>query len=80
MELRPFRSIRYSRATITERGLASLIAPPPDRDAAATAPPPPGNIRRLTAAGDPAAAATTLKNWLNGGILEKERRPGLHSS
>ena len=69
MELRPFRSIRYSRATIAERGLASLIAPPHDRDAAATAPPPPGNIRRLTAAGDPQAAATTLKNWLNGGIL-----------
>jgi uncharacterized protein (DUF1015 family) len=77
VELRPFRSIRYSRATIAERGLASLIAPPPDRDSAATAPPPPGNIRRLTAAEDPTAAATTLKNWLNGGILEKERRPGL---
>src|SRR6266705_125005 len=80
VELRPFRSIRYSRATIAERGLASLIAPPPDRDAAATgALPAPGNIARLTSAEDPDAAAATLKNWLAGGILDKERRPGLWS-
>ncbi len=80
MELRPFRSIRYSRATIAERGLASLIAPPQDTDAAAAAPPPaPGNIARLTSAEDPEVAATTLKNWLAGGILDKERRPGLWS-
>jgi uncharacterized protein (DUF1015 family) len=82
VELRPFRSIRYSRATIAERGLASLIAPSPDTDAAATkaaAPPAPGNIARLTTAEDPEAAAATLKNWLAGGILDKERRPGLWS-
>ena len=78
VELRPFRSIRYSRATIAERGLASLIAPPPDRDAAASgAPPAPGNIARLTSAEDPEAAVANLKNWLAGGILDKERRPGL---
>jgi uncharacterized protein (DUF1015 family) len=73
VELRPFRSIRYSRATIAERGLASLIAPP-DADSGSAAP---GNIARLTSAEDPVAAAATLKNWIAGGILEKERRPGL---
>lgn len=73
MELRPFRSIRYSRATIAERGLPSLIAPP-DADPGSAAP---GNIARLTSGEDPAAAAATLKNWIAGGILEKERRPGL---
>ncbi len=80
MELRPFRSIRYSRATIAERGLSALIAPPPDEDlgtAAALAGPAPGNIARLTSPASPEAAATTLKNWRAGGILEKERRPGL---
>ncbi|HEY3171914.1 MAG TPA: DUF1015 family protein [Thermoanaerobaculia bacterium] len=82
VELRPFRSIRYSRATIAERGLASLIAPPSDADAAAAiaaAPPAPGNIARLLSAEDPEAAAATLKNWLAGGILDRERRPGLWS-
>ena len=72
MELRPFRSVRYSRATIAEQGLASLIAPP-DADADSAAP---GNIVRVTA-GDPGAAAANLQNWLAGGILDKERRPGL---
>lgn len=56
-----------------ERGLSSLIAPP-DANAGSAAP---GNIARLMSADDPDAAATTLKNWLAGGILEKERRPGL---
>jgi uncharacterized protein (DUF1015 family) len=72
VELRPFRSIRYSRATIAERGLSALIAPADGAGPAA-----PGNIARLTSSDDPEAAAATLKNWLAGGILEKERRPGL---
>lgn len=72
MELRPFRSIRYSRATIAERGLAALIAPP--RGTPSTAP---GNVARLTSVTDPEGAAKTYKNWLAGGILEKERRPSL---
>ena len=72
MELRPFRSIRYSRATIAERGLPGLIAPPGRVES-----PAPGNIARLTSADDPEAAAKTLRNWISGGILEKERRPGL---
>lgn len=73
MELRPFRSIRYSRATIAQRGLPSLIAPPDARpESAATE-----NIARLTSADDPEAAAATLTEWIAGGILEKERRPGL---
>jgi uncharacterized protein (DUF1015 family) len=75
VELRPFRSLRYSRATIRERDLSSLIAPPdaaePGPDAA------PENVARLTSAADPAAAAATLKEWVAAGILEKERRPGL---
>ncbi|MEP6471885.1 MAG: DUF1015 family protein, partial [Acidobacteriota bacterium] len=73
MELRPFRSIRYSRAAIEERGLASLIAPPGADPASVT----PENIARLTSAGDPDAAAATLADWIARGILEKERRPGL---
>lgn len=72
MELRPFRSIRYSRATIAERGLAALMASPDE-----TAPAPPGNIGRVTSAADPETAAKTYRNWHSGGILEKERRPGL---
>ena len=72
MELRPFRSIRYSRATIEERGLSALIAPPRRVESAA-----PGNIARLAFADDPDAAAKTYQNWLAGGILEKERRPAL---
>jgi uncharacterized protein (DUF1015 family) len=73
VELRPFRSIRYSRAAIAEQGLPSLIAPPDaDPDSAASE-----NIARLTAAADPEAAAATLADWIARGILEKERRPGL---
>jgi uncharacterized protein (DUF1015 family) len=72
VELRPFRSIRYSRATIAERGLSALIAPPGRVDS-----PAPGNVGRLTSPVDPESAAKTLGNWLAGGILEKERRPML---
>jgi uncharacterized protein (DUF1015 family) len=72
VELRPFRSIRYSAATIAERGLSELIAAPGRIDS-----PAPGNIGRLTSPPDADAAAKTLGNWLSGGILDKERRPGL---
>lgn len=72
MELRPFRSIRYSRATIAQRGLAQLIAAPGRSDSAA-----PENVAGLLSSADPAAAAKTYQDWLAGGILEKERRPGL---
>jgi len=72
VELRPFRSIRYSAATIAERGLSELIAAPGRIDS-----PAPGNIARLTSPTDADAAAKTLGNWLSGGILDKERRPGL---
>lgn len=72
MELRPFRSIRYSTDTIAERGLSELIAAPGRIDS-----PGPGNIGRLTSPADSDAAAKTLGNWLSGGIFDKERRPGL---
>jgi uncharacterized protein (DUF1015 family) len=72
VELRPFRSIRYSTATIAERGLSELITAPGRVES-----PAPGNIGRLTSPTDAEAAAKTLGNWLSGGILEKERRPGL---
>jgi len=75
VELRPFRSIRYSRATIAARGLDALIAPPgAPADSA-----PAENVAVLTSSSDPEAAAATLKAWLASGILEKERRPGLWS-
>ena len=73
MELRPFRSIRYSRAAIAEHGLPSLIAPP-DADPGSAAP---ENIARLASAGDAEAAAANFADWTARGILEKERRPGL---
>lgn len=75
MELRPFRSLRYSRATIGERGLSTLIAPPDAADVGSGAAA--ENVARLTSPADPAAAAATLKDWIAGGILDKERRPGL---
>lgn len=74
MELRPFRSLRYSRAAIASRGLDALIAPP----GALADPATPENVSRLTES-EPDAAAATLKEWLGAGILEKERRPGLWS-
>lgn len=86
MELRPFRSIRFSPETIRERGLPSLIAPPSSGlteearqrlEAAA-----PENIIRITSPAQPPGdsgkhAAETLKLWLAEGVLLKERRPGL---
>src|SRR6185503_17286323 len=73
MELRPFRSLRYSRAAIAARGLDALIAPlgaPADSAA-------PDNVAGLASADDPEAAAAALKEWLASVTLEKERRPGL---
>jgi hypothetical protein len=75
MELRPFRSIRYSRAAMAARGLDALIAPP----GASVDSAPAENVALLTSAADPEAAAVMLKEWLASGILEKERRPGLWS-
>jgi len=72
MELRPFRSLRFSPAVIFERGLDALIAPP-RREAPGGAA---ENIRRITAASG-AVALETLGLWLSQGILLKERRPGL---
>ncbi|MEO8347997.1 MAG: DUF1015 family protein, partial [Acidobacteriota bacterium] len=75
MELRPFRSIRYSRAAIAAQGLDTLVAPP----AASVDSVPAENVALLASAVDPEAAAATMKEWLASGILEKERRPGLWS-
>lgn len=86
MELRPFRSLRFSPSVITRRGLAALIAPPASRvrldllgrlRAAA-----PENLVQIISpsseSGDPGtAAAQTLGLWLSEGILLKERGPGL---
>jgi len=86
MELRPFRSIRFSPRVIRERGLSAVFAPPYDQISAelqeklyARAP---ENIVRITHpkkdGDDPyAAAAKTQVDWLASGILEKERRPAL---
>src|SRR4030095_3012990 len=72
VELRPFRSIRYSRATIAQRGLAALIGWP-DRIGC----PAPESVGHLVASDDPDAAGKTYQDWLAAGILETERRPGL---
>ncbi len=86
MELRPFRSIRFSPRVIGERGLSNVFAPPYDQISPerldqlyARAP---ENIVRVTypkkEGEDPyAGAAKTLADWLAAGILEKERRPAL---
>jgi uncharacterized protein (DUF1015 family) len=86
MELRPFRSIRFSPRVIRQRGLSAVFAPPYDQisserrarfyDQA------PENIVRITYpkpdSPDPyAGAAKTLADWLADGTLERERRPAL---
>jgi uncharacterized protein (DUF1015 family) len=86
MELRPFRSIRFSPRVIRERGLSAVFAPPYDQispelqDRLYSRAP--ENIVRVThpkrGGEDPyAEAAKTLSDWLAGGTLEKERRPAL---
>ncbi len=85
VELRPFRSLRFSPRVIGERGLERLIAPPASQISAELVKTLYGaaaeNIARITvppaAPGDPNAAAQTLQSWLSQGILSKERRPGL---
>jgi uncharacterized protein (DUF1015 family) len=86
MELRPFRSIRFSPRVIRERGLSSLFAPPYDQISAELQDElyrrAPENIVRITHpkkdVADPyTEAAKTQADWLAGGILEKERRPAL---
>ena len=84
MELKPFRSLRYSPRVLFERGLSTLIAPPAGHTGAAAPPAPasPENILRVVlpprgSAGRGAAAAETLKAWLQDGTLLRERRPGL---
>jgi uncharacterized protein (DUF1015 family) len=86
MELRPFRSIRFSPRVLKARGLSSVFAPPYDqisplgqeRFYAAA----PENIVRVTfrkrdEADVYAGAAKQLSDWLADGTLEKERRPAL---
>jgi uncharacterized protein (DUF1015 family) len=86
MELRPFRSIRFSPRVIQARGLAAVFAPPYDqidpvrREALYARAP--ENIVRITSRrpdeADPyGGAAQTLTAWLAEGILEKDRRPAL---
>ncbi len=86
MELRPFRSIRFSPRVLKARGLSAVFAPPYDQISPlggerlyAQAP---ENIVRITCrrkdGEDPyAGAAQTLADWLADGTLEIERRPGL---
>ncbi len=86
MELRPFRSIRFSQRVLKARGLSAVFAPPYDQISPsgqerlyARAP---ENIVRITYrkrdGEDPyAGAAQTLSQWLADGTLEKERRPAL---
>ena len=85
MELRPFRSIRFSPRIIRERGLSNVFAPPydqisPERQDRLYARAP-ENIVRVTypkREGEPYGdAAKTLSEWLAGGVLEKEKRPAL---
>jgi uncharacterized protein (DUF1015 family) len=86
MELRPFRSIRFSPRVLKARGLSAVFAPPYDQ-----IPPAkqdrlyaqaPENIVRITCRRKDdqdqyAGAAKTLADWLADGTLEKERRPAL---
>jgi uncharacterized protein (DUF1015 family) len=86
MELRPFRSIRYSPRVLSARGLSAVFAPPYDQVGPsvqdrlyASAP---ENIVRVTyrrrEGEDPYAdAAKELSGWLADGTLEKEKRPAL---
>src|SRR5215471_1289557 len=87
MELRPFRSLRFSARVLRERGLSAVFAPPYDQISPALQESlyarAPENIVRVTFPrkdGDhnPYQDATaTLAAFLQDGTLEKERRPGL---
>jgi uncharacterized protein (DUF1015 family) len=86
MDLRPFRSIRFSPRVLKARGLSTVFAPPydqipPARQDALYAQAP-ENIVRITCRRKDdedqyAGAAKTLADWLADGTLEKERRPAL---
>ncbi len=86
MELRPFRSLRFSARVLGQRGLSAVFAPPYDQIGPALQETlyarAPENIVRVTyprkGAGNPYQDATeTLAGFLADGTLEKERRPGL---
>ena len=86
MELRPFRSIRFSPKVLKARGLSAVFAPPYDQIGPAKrdvlyAQAPENIVRiitaRRTAKTSYAGAAKTLTDWLADGTLEKERRPAL---
>jgi uncharacterized protein (DUF1015 family) len=85
MELRPFRSIRFSPRVLKTRGLSAVFAPPYDQISPLGQErlygQAPENIVRVTfrkKEEDPyAGAAATLAAWLADGTLEKERRPAL---
>ncbi|HEY1251754.1 MAG TPA: DUF1015 domain-containing protein [Thermoanaerobaculia bacterium] len=85
MELRPFRSLRFSSRVLRERGLAAVFAPPYDQISPALQESlyarAPENIVRVTYPkkdGNPYQDATvSLLAFLADGTLEKERRPGL---
>lgn len=86
MELHPFRALRYSPASIEERGLDNLVAPPYDRvtpkireELYARSP---ENIVRFDARKDDggdvyAEAAQQLKDWLADGVIYHERSAAL---
>ncbi len=77
MELKPFRSLRYSPRVLFERGLSALIAPPAGRPRPAA--PAAENIARVVpaGAGEDSSNADLLQEWRKAGILLPERRPGL---
>jgi len=86
MELRPFRSIRFSPRVLRARGLSAVFAPPYDQISPLGQErlygQAPENIVRVTyrkrEEPDPyGGAAATLLAWLADGTLEKERRPAL---
>jgi len=86
MELRPFRSIRFSPKVLKARGLSAVFAPPYDQIGPAKrdvlyAQAPENIVRIVSRKPDGedvyAAAAKTQADWLADGTLEKERRPAL---
>ena len=85
MELRPFRSLRFSERVLRQRGLSAVFAPPYDQISPALQETlyarAPENIVRVTYPkkdGNPYQDATvSLLAFLADGTLEKERRPGL---
>lgn len=86
MELRPFRSLRFSSRVLARRGLSAVFAPPYDQISPALQESlyarAPENIVRVTYpkkdAEDPYRdAAAALSGFLADGTLERERRPGL---